>query len=138
MDNLFVDNVNGAKAAIQYLIERGHRRIAMIAGTVVRDKSDQRSQTKKVTENENDKRGKRRVIFCGARRHSKCRRHPVDVARGDGPITLWYQRGGNPEQQRILRKDLVEPFNAAHPTTTAPVVGRYFAEYFCRWFLWVS
>jgi raffinose/stachyose/melibiose transport system substrate-binding protein len=39
------------------------------------------------------------------------------VARADGPITLWYQRGANPEQQRILQKDLVEPFNAAHPTT---------------------
>jgi raffinose/stachyose/melibiose transport system substrate-binding protein len=39
------------------------------------------------------------------------------VARADGPITLWYQRGGNPEQQRIMQKDLVEPFNAAHPTT---------------------
>ncbi len=33
LDNLFVDNVNGAKAATQYLIERGHRRVAMIAGT---------------------------------------------------------------------------------------------------------
>jgi LacI family transcriptional regulator len=33
LDNLFVDNVSGAKAASQYLIERGHRRIAMIAGT---------------------------------------------------------------------------------------------------------
>jgi LacI family transcriptional regulator len=33
LDNLFVDNVGGAKAATQYLIERGHRRIAMIAGT---------------------------------------------------------------------------------------------------------
>ena len=39
------------------------------------------------------------------------------IARADGPITLWYQRGGNPEQQRIMQKDLVEPFNAAHPTT---------------------
>ena len=39
------------------------------------------------------------------------------IARADGPITLWYQRGGNPEQQRILQKDLVEPFNAAHPLT---------------------
>jgi raffinose/stachyose/melibiose transport system substrate-binding protein len=38
-------------------------------------------------------------------------------AMADGPITLWYQRGGNPEQQRILQKDLVVPFNAAHPTT---------------------
>src|SRR5208337_3420787 len=33
LDNLFVDNVSGAKAATQYLIERGHRRIVMIAGT---------------------------------------------------------------------------------------------------------
>lgn len=33
LDNLFVDNVGGARAATQYLIERGHRRIAMIAGT---------------------------------------------------------------------------------------------------------
>jgi LacI family transcriptional regulator len=33
LDNLFVDNLSGAKAATQYLIERGHRRIAMIAGT---------------------------------------------------------------------------------------------------------
>lgn len=33
LDNLFVDNVSGAKAATQYLIERGHRRIAMVAGT---------------------------------------------------------------------------------------------------------
>ena len=32
LDNLFVDNVGGAKAATQYLIQRGHRRIAMIAG----------------------------------------------------------------------------------------------------------
>jgi raffinose/stachyose/melibiose transport system substrate-binding protein len=39
------------------------------------------------------------------------------AALADGPITLWYQRGGNPEQQRILQKDLVEPFNAAHPST---------------------
>jgi raffinose/stachyose/melibiose transport system substrate-binding protein len=39
------------------------------------------------------------------------------IARADGPITLWYQRGGNPEQQRILQRDLVEPFNAAHPST---------------------
>jgi raffinose/stachyose/melibiose transport system substrate-binding protein len=39
------------------------------------------------------------------------------VARAGGPIALWYQRGGNPEQQRILQKDLVEPFNAAHPST---------------------
>jgi LacI family transcriptional regulator len=33
LDNLFVDNVSGAKAATQYLIERGHRRIVMLAGT---------------------------------------------------------------------------------------------------------
>ena len=32
LDNLFVDNVSGAKAATQYLIQCGHRRIAMIAG----------------------------------------------------------------------------------------------------------
>ena len=32
LDNLFVDNVGGAQAATQYLIQRGHRRIAMIAG----------------------------------------------------------------------------------------------------------
>jgi raffinose/stachyose/melibiose transport system substrate-binding protein len=38
-------------------------------------------------------------------------------AMADGPITLWYQRGCNPEQQRILQKDLVAPFNAAHPST---------------------
>ncbi len=38
-------------------------------------------------------------------------------ALADGPITLWYQRGGNPDQQRIMQRDLVEPFNAAHPTT---------------------
>src|ERR1700678_3788286 len=36
-------------------------------------------------------------------------------ALADGPVTLWYQRGANPEQQRILQKDLVEPYNAAHP-----------------------
>src|SRR5580700_10075464 len=36
-------------------------------------------------------------------------------ARADGPVTLWYQRGANPEQQRILQKDLVEPYDAAHP-----------------------
>ena len=41
----------------------------------------------------------------------------VAFAQADGPITLWYQRGGNPDQQRILQKDLVAPFNAAHPTT---------------------
>jgi raffinose/stachyose/melibiose transport system substrate-binding protein len=39
------------------------------------------------------------------------------IARADGPIALWYQRGGNPDQQRILQKDLVAPFDAAHPTT---------------------
>jgi LacI family transcriptional regulator len=32
LDNLFVDNVSAAKAATEYLIERGHRRIAMLAG----------------------------------------------------------------------------------------------------------
>jgi raffinose/stachyose/melibiose transport system substrate-binding protein len=36
-------------------------------------------------------------------------------AYADGPVTLWYQRGANPEQQRILQKDLVEPFDAANP-----------------------
>ncbi len=36
-------------------------------------------------------------------------------ARADGPVVLWYQRGANPAQQRILQKDLVAPFNAAHP-----------------------
>ena len=36
-------------------------------------------------------------------------------ALADGPVTLWYQRGGNPEQQRIFQKDLVEPYDAAHP-----------------------
>jgi Bacterial extracellular solute-binding protein len=41
----------------------------------------------------------------------------VAFAQADGPITLWYQRGGNPDQQRILQKDLVEPSNAAHPKT---------------------
>jgi hypothetical protein len=39
------------------------------------------------------------------------------IARADGPITLWYQRGGNPEQQRILQKDLVEPFKRAQMAT---------------------
>jgi raffinose/stachyose/melibiose transport system substrate-binding protein len=38
-------------------------------------------------------------------------------AVADSSIILWYQRGATPEQQRILQKDLVEPFNAAHPTT---------------------
>src|SRR4051812_8942321 len=38
-------------------------------------------------------------------------------ATADGPIALWYQRGGTAMQQRILQKDLVAPFNAAHPTT---------------------
>ncbi|MBV9673337.1 MAG: LacI family DNA-binding transcriptional regulator, partial [Verrucomicrobia bacterium] len=33
LDNLFVDNIGGARAATQYLIEQGHCRIAMIAGT---------------------------------------------------------------------------------------------------------
>jgi LacI family transcriptional regulator len=33
LDNLYVDNAGGAKAGTQYLIERGHRRITMIAGT---------------------------------------------------------------------------------------------------------
>jgi LacI family transcriptional regulator len=32
LDNLFVDNAAGAKAGTQYLIQRGHRRIAMLAG----------------------------------------------------------------------------------------------------------
>ena len=41
----------------------------------------------------------------------------VAFASADGPITLWYQRGGNPDQQRIMQKDLVAPFNAAHPNT---------------------
>jgi len=31
------------------------------------------------------------------------------------PIALWYQRGATPDQQRILQKDLVDPFNAADP-----------------------
>ena len=39
----------------------------------------------------------------------------TQTARADGPVVLWYQRGANPDQQRILTKDLVEPFNAAHP-----------------------
>ena len=39
-------------------------------------------------------------------------------ARADGPLSLWYQRGGTPEQQRVLQADLVEPFNAAHPGDT--------------------
>jgi raffinose/stachyose/melibiose transport system substrate-binding protein len=38
-------------------------------------------------------------------------------ALADGPITLWYQRSCTPEQQRILQKDLVIPFNTAHPTS---------------------
>ena len=33
LDNLYVDNAEGAKAGTRFLIERGHRRIAMIAGT---------------------------------------------------------------------------------------------------------
>jgi LacI family transcriptional regulator len=33
LDNLYVDNAEGAKAGTKYLIELGHRRIAMIAGT---------------------------------------------------------------------------------------------------------
>jgi LacI family transcriptional regulator len=33
LDNLYVDNAEGAKAGTEYLIELGHRRIAMIAGT---------------------------------------------------------------------------------------------------------
>src|SRR5271170_8129941 len=37
------------------------------------------------------------------------------IARADDPITLWYQRGGNPEQQRILQKDLVQPYNEGNP-----------------------
>jgi ABC-type glycerol-3-phosphate transport system substrate-binding protein len=41
----------------------------------------------------------------------------VAFASADGPITLWYQRGGDPDKQRIMQKDLVEPFNAAHPKT---------------------
>jgi raffinose/stachyose/melibiose transport system substrate-binding protein len=41
----------------------------------------------------------------------------VAFASADGPIILWYQRGGNPDQQRIMQKDLVAPFNAAHPNT---------------------
>jgi len=32
LDNLYVDNAEGAKAGTEYLIELGHRRIAMIAG----------------------------------------------------------------------------------------------------------
>ena len=36
-------------------------------------------------------------------------------ASADGPVTLWYQRGANPDQQRILQKDLVEPYDAAYP-----------------------
>ena len=36
-------------------------------------------------------------------------------ARADGPVTLWYQRGANPEQQRILQKDLVAPYDALNP-----------------------
>jgi raffinose/stachyose/melibiose transport system substrate-binding protein len=41
----------------------------------------------------------------------------LSPAAADGPVTLWYERGGTSEQQRILQKDLVEPFNAAHPST---------------------
>ncbi len=37
------------------------------------------------------------------------------AAAAGGPISLWYQRGGTPEQQRTLQRDLVDPFNAAHP-----------------------
>jgi LacI family transcriptional regulator len=33
LDNLYVDNAGGAKTGTQFLIERGHRRIAMIAGS---------------------------------------------------------------------------------------------------------
>jgi len=33
IDNLFVDNIAAAAAATRYLVERGHRRIAMIAGS---------------------------------------------------------------------------------------------------------
>ena len=39
-------------------------------------------------------------------------------ASADGPLSLWYQRGGTPEQQRVLQSDLGEPFNAAHPGDT--------------------
>jgi hypothetical protein len=46
----------------------------------------------------------------------------LSSAEADGPITLWYQRGGTPEQQRILQKDLVEPFNATHPAP--PIAAR--------------
>lgn len=35
------------------------------------------------------------------------------------PVSWWYQRGANPEQQRALDRDLIEPFNKAHPD--APV-----------------
>jgi len=37
------------------------------------------------------------------------------AAHAGEPITLWYTRGGSPEQQRILQKDLIDPFNAANP-----------------------
>ena len=40
---------------------------------------------------------------------------PAPAAWAAGPITLWYQRGGTPDQQKVLQKDLVEPFNAANP-----------------------
>ena len=39
----------------------------------------------------------------------------ISPARADGPVTLWYQRGANPDQQRILQKDLVEPYDEANP-----------------------
>src|SRR5579871_5978943 len=39
----------------------------------------------------------------------------ISPARADGPVTLWYQRGANPDQQRILQKDLVQPYNEANP-----------------------
>jgi LacI family transcriptional regulator len=33
LDNLFVDNVSAAKAAVQYLVDQGHRKIVMLAGS---------------------------------------------------------------------------------------------------------
>jgi raffinose/stachyose/melibiose transport system substrate-binding protein len=33
------------------------------------------------------------------------------------PITWWYQRGANPDQQRALDQTLVQPWDAAHPKT---------------------
>ncbi len=48
---------------------------------------------------------------------------PATLAHAQ-PISWWYQRGANPEQQRALQRDLLDPFNEAHPDTPVKIEFR--------------